>query len=146
MRIQPYLHFNGQCEEAFRLYERVLGGKIQGFFRYGQSPMADSAPAEWSEKIMHVGMALGSDMLLGSDAPPQYFDKPRGFRINIELDEEAEADRVYNALSQGGHIEMAPAETFWSKRFAMFTDRFGTPWMINVSKPMELGPDSRTGE
>lgn len=136
MTIQPYLNFSGQCEEAFHFYERVLGGKLLGMFTFGSSPMADSVPPEWSSKIMHIGMQLGDQMLLGCDAPPPHFQKPQGFSVCLDLPGEADAERIFPVLSEGGTVSMPLAETFWAKRFAMFTDRFGTPWMINVTKPM----------
>lgn len=136
MHIRPALNFNGQCEEAFRTYERVLGGSIEGFFRYGDSPMADRVGKDWSGKIMHVTMHIGDQVVIGADAPGDQFQKPQGFSVCIDLGDESEAERVYRDLSEGGQIQMALTETFWAKRFAMFIDRFGTPWMINASKPM----------
>lgn len=136
MHIQPYLNFNGQCEEAFKLYEQVLGGKIQGMFRFGQMPPGEPVPEGWADKIMHVGMQIDGQMILGCDAPPQYQSQMKGFAVNLSLESEAEAERIYKALSEGGQVHMPLTETFWAKRFAMFSDRFGAPWMINVSKPM----------
>lgn len=136
MRLSSYLHFDGDCEEAFKLYETVLGGKIQGPFRFGQSPMAAQVGPDWADKIMHVTLSLGEQTLLGCDAPPQYFRQPQGSAICIDEIDEAEAERLYKALSEGGQIGMPLQETFWAKRYAQFVDRFGTSWMINVSKPM----------
>ncbi len=136
MRIQPYLGFNGQCDEAFVLYEKVLGGKIVARHTFGSSPMAAQIGAEWADKVMHMGMQVGDQMLLGCDAPPPHYDRPEGLRVCLESRDAAEGERVYAALSEGGQIEMPLQETFWSVKFAMFRDRFGTPWMINVSKPM----------
>ena len=136
MKIQPYLNFNGQCDEAFRLYEKVLSGKIMYRHTYGNSPMAGQVGPEWADKMMHISMQAGDQMLLGCDAPPPHFQTPQGLRVNLDFADVAEAERVYAALSEGGKIGMALQETFWAQRFAMFQDRFGTPWMINVSKPM----------
>ena len=135
MKVAPYLNFSGQCEEAFRTYERVLGGKIVGMFPYGDSPMAAKYP-EWANKVMHVGLAVGDQMILGSDAPPEYFQKAQGMSVCLDLPDVETAERVYPELSEGGKVKMPLQETFWAKRYADFTDRFGTPWMINVSKPM----------
>jgi PhnB protein len=135
MKIQPYLNFNGQCEEAFRLYEQALGGTIVGKFTFGDSPMAKQYP-EWADKVMHIALRIDGQMLLGSDAPPPQFQTPQGLRVCVEFQDMADAERVYGALSEGGQIGMALQETFWAHRFAMFQDRFGTPWMINASKPM----------
>ncbi len=135
MKLQPYLNFSGQCEEAFRTYERVLGGKIVGMFTFGNSPMAQKYP-DWDKKIMHISLVVGDQALLGSDAPPEYFQKAQGTSVCLDLPDEQTAERIYNGLSEGGDIKMPLQETFWAKRYAHFTDRFGTPWMINVSKPM----------
>ncbi len=136
MKIQPYLNFNGQCEEAFNTYARIFGAQAPGFFRFGSSPMAAQFGDGWADKVMHVSMPVGDQMLLGCDAPPSHYSQPQGLRVNLDFNDVAEAERVYNALSESGQITMPFQETFWAQRFAMFQDRFGTPWMINVSKPM----------
>jgi PhnB protein len=97
--------------------------------------MAKEYP-EWADKVMHIGMRIGDQMLLGCDAPPPHYSQPQGLRVCLEFQDIDEAERVYKALSEGGNIGMPLQETFWAKRFAMFSDRFGTPWMVNVSKPM----------
>lgn len=135
MKIQPYLNFNGQCDEAFGLYQQALGGTVVGRFTFGNSPMAKEYP-DWADKVMHIAMRAGDQLLLGSDAPPPHYSKPQGLRVNLDFEDVAEAERVYKALSEGGQIGMPLQETFWAKRFAMFSDRYGTPWMVNVSKPM----------
>jgi PhnB protein len=105
-------------------------------FRYGASPMAAQVGPEWADKVLHVGLQVGEQMLLGCDAPPPHFQTPQGLRVCLEFQDTPEAEHVYAALSEGGQIGMPLQETFWARRFAMFEDRFGTPWMINVSKPM----------
>lgn len=134
MRIQPYLMFNGQCDEAFRLYQQTLGGEILDRHTFGNSPMAGQFP-NWADKVMHIGMRIGEQMLLGSDAPPPHYSRPQGLRVCLDFKDVAEAERVYQALSEDGQITMPFQETFWAERFAMVTDRYGTPWMINVAKP-----------
>jgi PhnB protein len=136
MKLQPYLYFKGNCEEAFQLYAGVPGGDFQGVFRYGQSPMAGQHGKEWDDKVMHVSMKIGDQTLMGSDAPASHFRPPQGYAVCLHCADEAEAERIYSPLSEGGKIDMPLQETFWAKRYAMFTDRFGTQWMINVSKPM----------
>jgi PhnB protein len=131
MRVHPYLSFNGQCEEAFRFYEKTLGGKIQEFFRYEGSPMAKDAPAEWGKKIMHVTMIVGDDIVSGADAPPGYFSKTEGMSLTIALKDPAEGERIFNVLAEGGTVKMKFGATFWSKGFGMVIDRWGIPWMIN---------------
>lgn len=135
MHIQPYLNFNGNCDEAFRLYQQALGGEITYRGTFGESPMVGQYP-NWADKIMHISMRIGGQMLLGSDAPPPLYSAPQGLRVCLEIQDAGEGERVYRALSEGGQITMPLQETFWANRFAMFTDRFGTPWMINVPKPM----------
>jgi PhnB protein len=97
--------------------------------------MAKQFP-EWADKVMHISMQIDGQMLLGSDAPPPQFQRPQGLRVCLDIEDVAHAERVYAALSEGGQIDMPLQETFWARDFAMFQDRFGTPWMINVSKPM----------
>lgn len=135
MKIRPYLGFNGQCEEAFHRYARIFNANPPTFFRFGASPMAGHYP-DWADKVMHVSMPVGDQMLMGCDAPPPHYQTVQGMRVCLEFDATAEAERVYAALSEGGQIEMPLQETFWSYSFAMIADRFGTPWMINVAKPM----------
>jgi PhnB protein len=133
MKLTPYLNFNGQCEEAFKTYERVLGGKIVATFYFGDSPMAKQYPA-MATKVMHARLDVGDQMILGCDAPPEHFQQARGSAVMLDLDDTAEAERIFGELSEGGNVSMALQETFWAKRYGMFRDRFGTPWMINVSQ------------
>jgi PhnB protein len=131
VRVHPYLSFNGHCEEAFRFYEKTLGGKIQEFFRYEGSPMMKEAPAEWANKIIHVSMIVDNDILSGADAPPQYFQKTEGMSVTLALKDTAEGERIFNALAEGGTVKMKYGATFWAKGFGMVIDRWGIPWMIN---------------
>jgi len=135
LQMTPYLSFNGQCEEAFKFYEKHLGGKISFMMTYGDSPMADQAPPEWKKKIMHVTLALDDQVLQGSDAPPGQYQKPQGITLSLGMDDAAEADRVFRALEDKGVVGMPLQETFWALRFGVVTDQFGTPWMINCEKP-----------
>lgn len=136
MDTNVYLHFNGNCEEAFKFYEKNLGAKIVTLFRYDGSPMADQTPPELKQKVMHGRITIGDKIIMGSDAPDGRYSKPGGFSINIDSKDVAEAERIFNAMSEGGQVHMPFAETFWAKRFAMFIDKFGIPWMVNVEKPM----------
>ena len=132
MKINTYLHLDGKCREAFELYARVLNGKITGLMTYGESPM-DGQPCPPSErdKVIHVRLEVGDDVLMGSDSPPGHAAPLSGFSVNINVDSDAEAERIFKALSEGGKVFMPLGATFWAKKFAMFADRFGTPWMIN---------------
>ncbi|HEV2561822.1 MAG TPA: VOC family protein [Rhizomicrobium sp.] len=135
MQINPYLNFNGNCEEAFKFYEKTLGGKIVMMMPHEGTPAEAHVPAEWRKKIMHARMMLGDTPLMGSDAPPGNYEAPKGFSVSYSVEKPADADRVFKALSENGNVRMPIAETFWAQRFGMVTDRFGIPWMINCEKP-----------
>ncbi len=132
-----YLFFKGNCLEAMTHYANVLGGEIKGVFRNGDVPNAESRMPGGDDLVMNMAMTLGRATVMASDSPAQYYDKPQGFRISIAPTSRAEFDRIYAALAgdaQSGAVpadEMPPAETFWAERFAMFTDKYGTPWMLN---------------
>ena len=131
MQIVPYLSFNGQCEEAFRFYEKTLDGKILMMIDHGGTPAAEQVPAEWHKKIMHARLSIGSQLLMGSDAPPGWYTKPGGFSVSLQIPHLHRAERVFNALADGGTVMMPFEKTFWAERFGMVVDRFGTPWMVN---------------
>ncbi|HUK25682.1 MAG TPA: VOC family protein [Terriglobales bacterium] len=137
MQLNSHLHFGGQCEEAFKFYEKCLGGKIDGLFRYEGAPVeaGQSVPAEWRNKVMHARMTIGDQVLMGMDAPPERFHRPQGFHVNIGVKNVAEGKRIFEALSEKGTVVMPFGPTFWSPGFAMFSDRFGTPWMVNCEQP-----------
>jgi PhnB protein len=131
MKSNPYLSFNGECEAAFAFYEQCLGGKITEKMTYGGSPMAEQIPPEQRDQIMHITLTIGDITIMGADSPPQMFEKPQGFSLNLNFDNIEEAERVFDALAENGTVRMPIQETFWARRFGMTTDRFGTPWMIN---------------
>ncbi|MDE2362968.1 MAG: VOC family protein [Hyphomicrobiales bacterium] len=136
MKIAPYLGFDGACAEAFRFYERVLRGKIDMMMTYGESPEADRTAPDQRDRIMHAHMMAAGQTLMGGDAPKGMYSAPAGFCVSIDVPEEPEAERIFRELSEGGQIRMPLGETFWAKRFAMFVDRYGTPWIVNCPKPM----------
>jgi PhnB protein len=135
MQLNPYLTFAGQCEAAFKFYERCFGGKIEVMMTHEGTPMAAHVSEAWRSKIMHARLTVGDKVLMGSDAPPDRYQKPQGFAVTLGIDDPAEAERVFSALSQNGAVQMRLQETFWALRFGMFTDQFGIPWMINCEKP-----------
>ena len=135
MQMDPYLSFKGDCEAAFRLYERCLGGQLGAIFRYGGSPMAGEAPADWADKVMHGTLTLGNRVLMGGDVAPDRYEEPRGFSLSLQIASTAEAERIFQDLAEAGRILMPLAETFWAARFGMVVDRFGIPWMINCEVP-----------
>jgi PhnB protein len=136
MTLVPYLGFDGTCADAFRFYARVLHGEIGMLMTYGESPEADRVGPDQRDRIMHAHMTVGGESLMGGDAPKGNYSRPAGFCVSIDVPEEAEAERIFGELSEGGHVQMPLGETFWAKRFGMFIDRYGTPWMVNCAKPM----------
>ena len=134
MRLNPHLSYNGQCGEAFRFYERSLGGKIVLMMTYGDSPLASQTPPAWHDRVIHATLSLGDDVLTGADAFPDRYRKPRGFSVLLNIGAPAEAERIFATLAENGAVQMPLQETFWAQRFGMLTDRFGIPWMINCGK------------
>lgn len=131
MQLDPYLIFNGDCEEALKFYEQALGGKIEGLMKFSGSPAAEHAPPEWGEKVLHATIKIEGNTLMASDAPPGHYAKPQGISVAIGLNDREKGERIFNALSQGGTVTMPFEKTFWSSGFGMCTDRFGIPWMVN---------------
>jgi PhnB protein len=134
MQTSLHLNFNGQCEEAFQYYERCLGGKIEFLMLHEAAPASQQAPPEWGKKVLHASISIGGQILMGCDAPPGYYEEPRGFSVSLQFKDADEGERVFRALEPGGQVRMPLQETFWAKRFGMLVDRFGIPWMINCEK------------
>ncbi len=133
MRLNHYLHFLGQCEEALTLYQRVLGGEITAMMKVKGSPAEEHYGPAGANDVLHACLTLEGCDIMASDAPKQFYSKPQGAHICITLDDETEAERIFNALSEGGEITMPFEATFFAKKYAMFNDRFGTRWMIHCS-------------
>jgi PhnB protein len=131
MQLNSYLHFNGRCEEAFKFYEKLFGGKIEAVFPHEGTPAAEHVPPEWRKKIMHARLSVGDQVLMGSDVPPGHYNSPQGFRVNISVKNPADAERIFKALADKGKVTMPLEKTFWAQRFGMVNDQYGTPWMIN---------------
>jgi len=134
MRLNPYLMFNGQCEAAFKFYEKCLSGKIVMMITYGDSPLSKQTPPEWHQKILHATLACGQNILQGADVLPKDHCTPQGFFVMLNLDVAEEADRIFGALAEQGTVQIALQESFWASRFGMLTDKFGTPWTVNCRK------------
>ncbi|MGH8085669.1 MAG: VOC family protein [Lysobacter sp.] len=132
MQLTPYLIFKGDCEAAFKHYEKVLGGKILMLSRFGEAPGGEEMPGANPDQVMHVSMTIGEQMLMGSDCPPEQYQKPAGTSVSISVDDRGEGERIFKALAEGGTEQMAYSETFWAEGFGMCVDRFGTPWMVNA--------------
>lgn len=135
MKINPYLIFDGNCEEAFKRYAEVFGGKLPMLMRFSDAPDGGQVPAEFKSRVMHVRLDVGDQVLMGSDnCPPMPYEGTKGASVSLNVDSKAEAKRIYDALSAGGQVTMELQQTFWAAAFAMFTDRFGVPWMINCEQ------------
>lgn len=134
MQLNPYILFDGQCEQAFKFYEKVLGAKIESIMKFEGSPAGESVPAEWRSKVLHAQIKINDQALMASDAPPGRYERPQGFSISLSVNQASEAERIFQALTEGGQVRMPIQETFWAARFGMLVDQFGIPWMINCEK------------
>jgi PhnB protein len=129
--LDSYLFFNGNCAEAMRFYERTLGGKIERMMTYAESPDPAHCPPMDADRIMHACLVLDGRNLMASDSPSDQPAPPMGaIALALNYPTAAEARRVFDALSAGGKVTMPLTRTFWAETFGMFTDRFGTPWMV----------------
>lgn len=141
-QVNPYLIFNGNCEEAFLFYQSVFGGEFPYMGRFKDMPPSDDencpppSPEE-ADRIMHVSLPIGNTVLMGSDSTSQSGDAIIGTNISVSINTEsrAEADRIFNGLSVGGNAFMPMCDTFWGAYFGMFTDKFGINWMVNFDEP-----------
>lgn len=127
MRLDVYVNYRGVCEEAFRYYERHLGGRLTGMTRHAEQPNP-ALPAGWNDKVLHARMEIGTTILMGADIPQA--EPMRSAYLTLSLDDEKEAERVYAVLTDGGEIFMRMTRTPFANRFAMLRDRFGTSWML----------------
>ena len=134
MQLQAYLYFNGDCEQAFKFYERCLGGKIEAMLTHAGTPAEAHVPPEWRNKILNARLVVDEAVLMGSDSPPGHYNKPQGFSVSIQIKDAAKAESVFNALAEGATVSMPFQETFWAARFRMLVDKFGTPWMVNCDR------------
>jgi PhnB protein len=135
MQLISYLIFDGKAEAAFKFYEQCLRGKITTLMRFGEAPGCENMPTETRDSLIHVRLEIGDQVLMASDCPP---DRPyegiKGCSVSIAVDSIAEGERIFNALKEGGTVQMPYEKTFWAARFGMLVDQFGVPWMINCEK------------
>ena len=131
MKLSISLAFDGQCEAAFRFYERCFGGTLGMMMTWGESPMAGDAPVEWRAKIFHATLAIGDAVLYGGDPLPGAYERPQGFHIQLDLTDPARAETMYAAISANGRVTMPLQTTFWAARCGSVVDRFGVSWTIN---------------
>lgn len=136
--VNPYLMFNGTCEEAFLFYKSVFGGEFPYIGKFKDAPAEEGEvlSEEALNRIMHVSLPIGNTILMGSDSHPRYGDVGFGdnFSISINTESTEEADRIFNGLSAGGKVEMPLQKTFWGAYFGMFKDKFGINWMVNFDE------------
>jgi PhnB protein len=146
MQVQPYLFFDGRCEEALNFYKRALGAEVQTMMRWRESPEpppTEKCAAPSGEKIMHAAMKIGDTVVMASDGLPQEKSIFEGFSLSLTARNEAECDRLFNALAEGGQVQMPPTKTFFSPRFGMVADRFGVSWMVIVAQEQSATASAR---
>lgn len=135
--INPYLTFDGDCEEAFTFYKGILGGEFEFFGRFSDMPDKSNIPDAFADKVMHVSLPVGNGtILMGSDSLPgmgKPIQKGNNFSISVNADTPEEAKQLFDDLSTGGEIEMPFDKTFWNAYFGKFTDKFGVGWMVNCA-------------
>jgi PhnB protein len=134
MVIIPHLSFNGQCQEAFDFYAKVLDGKIIFSVTWGEMPggAPDQFPPETHKLIMHTTIEVDDNYIMGADLPPGRYIEPKGISVSIGVKSKDKAERVFNALAEGGQITMPFNQTFWSPGCGRCVDRFGIPWLVNT--------------
>ena len=136
MQIQPYLFFNGRCEEAIDFYRNALGAEVEMMMRFKESP--DPLPPGlitpgFENKVMHASVRIGGAVMMASDGMAAGETNFKGFSLSIDAPDAAGVDRLFNALAEGGSVTMPLGKTFWSPRFGMVTDRFGVGWMVGIT-------------
>jgi PhnB protein len=132
--IQPYLFFGGRCEEALDFYKTALGAQVDFVMRYKESPEpvpAGRIPPGWENKIMHASFHVGASKMMASDGC-ETGAKFEGFSLGVSATSDADAEKLFNALSAGGKVTMPLTKTFWTSKFGMLTDKFGVGWMVSV--------------
>jgi PhnB protein len=135
MQVEPYLFFEGRCDEAVQFYRKALGAEVIMLMRYKDSPEPPppgKLPAGSEDKVMHASLRIGDTIVMASDGFAGGQPRFQGFSLSITVPDEARAEELFAALAEGGQVQMPLARTFWSPRFGMATDRFGVGWMINV--------------
>ncbi len=138
MHATPYLFFHGNCAEALRYYEKVLGARVMMSMTYGASPAAGHMPKEIHDKIIHASMMVGNSLIMASDdgTPDGAAGKPGGYSLTLSVETPETAEKVFNALAEGGTVSMKMDKTFFAERFGSVHDRFGIRWMVICEKPL----------
>jgi PhnB protein len=136
MQVQPYLFFDGRCEEAVEFYKSALGAEVAMLMRFKDSPEPPDpgmVPPGSGDKVMHTSFRIGDTTIMASDGRCQGQPSFQGISLSLTAADDAEAERLFAALANGGQVQMPLAKTFFSSRFGMVADRFGVPWMIVVA-------------
>jgi PhnB protein len=139
MQVEPYLTFNGRCREAIEFYEKALGAKVEAVMAFKDAPEATPpgmlAPG-WDDKVMHSAFRIGESVVMASDGMGPGAADFKGIALTLNADSDAEADRLFNALADGGQVQMPMNKTFFASRFGMVADRFGVSWMVIAGAEM----------
>ena len=133
MQVQPYLFFDGRCDEAVEFYRTALGAEVTMLMRFKESPDPGMCRPGAEDKVMHSSLRIGDATVLASDGRCEGQASFRGFALSLTVADQSEAERLFSALSNGGQVQMPLAKTFFSPRFGMVADRFGVSWMILVA-------------
>jgi len=133
MQIQPYLFFDGRCQEAIEFYRRAVGAEVTALMRYKESPDPEMIQPGSEDKVMHASFRVGETTVLASDGRCGGQPSFQGFALSLTVSKESEAERLFGALVEGGQVTMPLTKTFFSPRFGMITDRFGVSWMVYVA-------------
>lgn len=133
MRVEPYLFFEGRCEEAIEFYRKTLGAEVTMLARFKESPDPDMCLPGAENKVMHANLRIGDTMMMASDGRCEGSPAFQGFSLSLTVADDAEAELQFATLADGGQVQMPLTKTFFSSRFGMVADRFGVSWMIIVA-------------
>ena len=136
MRLNTYLNYGGNCAEAFRFYAEHLGARIGMMMKHGEMPDSSKVPPEMKDAVLHAQITIGDSVIMASDVPADRFKPMRSVYLALNVENDAEAERIFKLLADGGEIYMPMQETFFASRYAILRDRFGTSWMIMHERPM----------
>ena len=134
MRTEPYLFFDGRCDEALEFYRKAIGAEVTMLMRFKESPDRDHIPPGSEEKVMHANLRIGDSSIMASDGRCTGRPSFQGFSLSLTVPDAATADRTFAALSEGGQVNMPLTKTFFSPRFGMLADKFGVTWMVIVQQ------------
>jgi len=130
MKVQPYLYFDGRCDEALDFYQRALGAEVTSLMRFKDAPDPAMVPAGSADKVMHASFRIGDTTVMASDGRCLGQANFQGFALTVTVPKDAEGERLFAALAAGGQVQMPMAKTFFASRFGMVADRFGVVWIV----------------